>query len=183
MVRVLDATCAADVDSCTEFMNTAANNLTAKANCEDEFNNGLSTVVDAYNGLINYQVMYSAGCLQDRATEQYCYANAVTNTSTSSDAYIYFLPYALALPGSSLPSCSWCNKETMDIFHAATAHRNLPISDTYADAARIFNNLCDPNFVNGTLPQALADSGLALFPSWSIMAASLGLAALFGSLF
>jgi hypothetical protein len=182
MVRVLDAGCAADVDTCSDFMRTAAQNLTAEENCKEEYDDGVTAVTEAYNGLMNYKTVYSATCLQDPDTDQYCYASAVTNSSDSSDSYLYFLPYDLALPGSSTPSCNWCNKETMDIFHASSSNRDLLISNTYEDAARQINNLCDPDWVNGTLPEAVEDMGLALLPSWTVMAASVALAGALGSL-
>lgn len=182
MVRVLDAGCAADVDSCSEFMDSAAQNLTAKENCQEEYNQGLTVVTEAYNGLVNYKTMYSATCLQDPDSDQYCYASAVTNSTDSSDSYIYFLPYNLALPGSSTPSCDWCNKETMDIFHAASADRDLLISKTYEEAARQINNLCDPEYVNGTLPEAVESHGPAMLPSWVGTVGTACLAGVLGSL-
>jgi len=174
MVRVLDASCGADVDSCGDFMNTAARNLTAKENCREEYNQGVTVVTDAYYGLINYEVMYAATCLEDPDTDQYCYAGALTNHTNTSDRYIYSLPYNLSLPASSNPTCSWCNQETLNIFHAAAADRSLPISETYEEAARIFNNLCDPDWVNGTLPEAALAGHAALPPL-----AMLGLGMLF----
>ncbi|KAG9253281.1 uncharacterized protein F5Z01DRAFT_160907 [Emericellopsis atlantica] len=161
MVRVLDASCGADVDSCGAFMNTAARNLTAKENCQEEYKQGVTVVIDAYYGLINYEVMYAATCLQDPDTDQYCYAGALTNHTNTSDRYLYSLPYNLSLPASSNPTCSWCNQETLDIFHAAAADRSLPISKTYEEAARIVNNLCDPDWVNGTLPEAVSHAAPA----------------------
>ena len=181
MVRVLDAGCAADVDSCADFMSTAAQNLTAKENCQEEYDGGLTVVTEAYNGLMNYQTVYSATCLQDPDTDQYCYASAVTNSTDSSDSYIYFLPYDLELPGSSTPSCSWCNKETMDIYHAASADRDLLISNTYEEAARLINNLCDADFVNGTLADEVESRAMGILPSWVSMAATACLAAALGS--
>ncbi|KAF4124232.1 hypothetical protein GMORB2_5948 [Geosmithia morbida] len=175
MVRVLDSTCAADVDSCSDFMAASAQNLTASENCGDEFDDGLSLVMQVYNGLLNYRTMYTATCLQDPDSDQYCYAGAVTNTTSASDSYIYYLPYNLSLSASTTPSCSWCNGRTMDVFHAASSDRDLLISETYVGAARIFDNWCDPDFVNATLPNpnetSISVRG-AVLPFWSALAAA-----------
>ena len=104
-------------------MSAAAKNLTSEENCEEEYENGLSVVMQAYRGLRSYGLMYSATCLQDPDSENYCYANAVTNLTTPSDGYLYFLPYDLDMPGSATPSCNSCNQETMSIFHELGLHR------------------------------------------------------------
>ncbi|KAK3180092.1 hypothetical protein K4F52_008492 [Lecanicillium sp. MT-2017a] len=152
IVRVLDATCAADSSSCGEFMEKAAKNLVSESNCKKEFDNGQAKVVDAFNGLRAYSVMYSATCLQTKDTDNptYCYASAVTNTTHPSDIFLYSLPYNVGLPGSSAPSCDWCTSETMAIFHSATSDSSQPISTTYKDAARQVNTICGPDFVNAT---------------------------------
>lgn len=171
---MLDESCAADVSSCADFMSEAAKNLTRNENCGAEFNNNLSTVMQAYRGLKVYELIYSVSCLQNPETNMYCYANAVTNLSTSSDAFLYFLPYDEKLPGSSTPTCNWCNQETMAIFNAAAADRSQGIASTYEDAARQVNAICGPNFVNGTLPEAVESAAawaLATaghFPPWAV---------------
>ncbi|KAL7822477.1 hypothetical protein V8C26DRAFT_246461 [Trichoderma gracile] len=164
IVRVLDATCKADSVSCATFLDQAAANLTKSDNCKAEIAKNQTLVLQAYRGLLAYKEVYAATCLQDPTTSQYCFANAVTNLDTPSDAYLYFLPYGLALPGSSNPSCSWCTQQTMDIYYSASADRDASVADVYADAARQVNTLCGPNYVNGTLPPASSE-GLALQPA------------------
>ncbi|PTB67467.1 hypothetical protein BBK36DRAFT_1099238, partial [Trichoderma citrinoviride] len=154
IVRVLDASCKADSVSCATFLDQAAANLTTSDNCKAEIAQNQTLVLQAYRGLQAYKEVYAATCLQDPTTSQYCFANAVTNLNTPSDAYLYFLPYGLALPGSSNPSCSWCTQQTMDIYYSASADRDASVADVYADAARQVNTLCGPNYVNGTLPPA-----------------------------
>lgn len=154
IVRVLDATCKADSSSCTTFLDQAATNLTMASNCKTEVEQNQTLVLQAYDGLLAYKTLYAATCLQDPSSSQYCFANAVTNLNTPSDAYLYFLPYGLALPGSSNPSCSWCTQQTMDIYYSASADRSSPVAGVYQAAARQVNTLCGPNYVNGTLPPA-----------------------------
>ncbi|KAL7953553.1 hypothetical protein V8C34DRAFT_309101 [Trichoderma compactum] len=164
IVRVLDATCRADSASCATFLDQAATNLTMSSNCKTEIAQNQTLVLQAYHGLLAYKTVYAATCLQDPTENQYCFANAVTNLNTPSDAYLYFLPYGLALPGSSNPSCSWCTQQTMDIYFSASADRSQAIADVYVDAARQVNTLCGPNYVNGTLPPASSEA-LALRPA------------------
>ncbi|UKZ54873.1 hypothetical protein TrVGV298_008687 [Trichoderma virens] len=164
IVRVLDATCQADSASCATFLNQAATNLTQSNNCKTELAQNQTLVLQAYHGLLAYKTIYAATCLQDPTSSQYCFANAVTNLNTPSDAYLYFLPYGLALPGSSNPSCSWCTQKTMDIYFSASADRSQSVANVYVDAARQVNTLCGPNYVNGTLPPASSEA-LALRPA------------------
>lgn len=163
-------------------MDKAAKNLTSSDNCEAEWNEGLSTVMQAYRGLMAYEMMYTATCLQDPDDEDYCFASAVTNTSTPSDTFLYFLPYNLSLPGSSTPSCNWCIQETMGVFHSATADRRQLIATTYENAARQVNTICGSDFVNGTLAEESVSSNrgtLLLAPQAFVLLAALLLGSLF----
>lgn len=135
-------------------MNQAATNLTMAANCKTEVDQNQTLVLQAYDGLLAYKTIYAATCLQNPNSSQYCFANAVTNLNTPSDAYLYFLPYGIALPGSSNPSCSWCTQQTMDIFYSASAVRSSLVAGVYQAAARQVNTLCGPSYVNSTLPPA-----------------------------
>ena len=180
-VRVLEESCAADVSACADFMSEAARNLTQAENCETEFNSGHRTVMQAYRGLQTYQLIYSVSCLQDPDSDMYCYANAVTNLSTASDGFLYNLPYGDILPGSSTPTCNWCNEETMAIFNSASADRDQDISDTYEEAARQVNAICGPNFVNDTLPEAVESMALTIIPTWMALAMTVSLATLISS--
>ncbi|RSM10498.1 hypothetical protein CDV31_007176 [Fusarium ambrosium] len=178
IVRVLDQTCAANVTYCTEFFDAAAQNLTSADNCKKEWDAGNSIVKQFLYGMKTYEMMYKATCLQTPDDDMYCYANAVTNTSTASNAYFYYLPYNLTLPGSTNPSCSWCIQETMNIFHAAAEDRSQPIALTYETAARQVNTLCGMDFVNGTLPPEETNAAHSFGPSWVGLMATLAGAAL-----
>ncbi|RGP77731.1 hypothetical protein FLONG3_4120 [Fusarium longipes] len=181
IVRVLDATCAANVTYCTDFFETAARNLTTSENCKTEIESGNSIVKQFLYGLRSYEVMYKATCLQTPKDDMYCYANAVTNTTTAANAYFYYLPYNLTLPGSTNPSCGFCTQETMNIYHAASEDRSQPIALTYEAAARQVNTLCGPDFVNSTLPSEVASLAHAFNPSWVGLAFTLASAAFFNA--
>lgn len=150
IVRVLDATCAADVNKCATFLTQAAKNLIDGANCKKEYDANQVQVTEAFNGLRAYQVLYAATCLQNPATQNYCFASAVTNVTNPSDIFFYSMPLGLPLPGGSTPTCGICTSQTMAIFHAATGDRSQKISSTYRDAARQVNTICGPGFVNDT---------------------------------
>ncbi|KAF4452521.1 hypothetical protein F53441_4633 [Fusarium austroafricanum] len=182
IVRVLDATCAANVTYCTDFFDAAARNLTASENCKAEWESGNSVVKQFLYGMKAYEMMYKATCLQTPEDDMYCYANAVTNTTTAANAYFYYLPYNLTLPGSTNPSCSWCIQETMNIFHAATTDRSQPVALTYESAARQVNTLCGPNFVNSTLAPEETNIAHTFAPSWAGIVLTLASVALVNAL-
>ncbi|EFY90181.1 C6 transcription factor, putative [Metarhizium acridum CQMa 102] len=172
IVKVLDATCDVDVAKCTAYMTKAAQNLTASTNCKRELDQNQTQVVQAWQGLRAYNVLYSATCLQNPSSTSYCFANAVTNLSNPSDAFLYFMPYATPLPGTSVPSCSWCVQNTMFIYHSASANRAQLVASVYLDAVNQVNTICGPNFVNSTLPAAENGAFTALMPSHISIAAT-----------
>ncbi|KAF5698312.1 hypothetical protein FMUND_15129 [Fusarium mundagurra] len=178
IVRVLDATCAANVAYCTDFFDAAARNLTASENCKQEWESGNTIVKQFLYGMKAYEMMYKATCLQTTEDDMYCYANAVTNTTAAANAYFYYLPYNLTLPGSTNPSCSWCIQETMNIFHAAAEDRSQPVALTYESAARQVNTLCGPDFVNSALPLEETNYAHIFTPSWAGLVLTLASVAL-----
>jgi hypothetical protein len=159
--RVLDATCAANATFCSSYLTSLASNLTQSSNCGDDFQAGNSVVTGAYTGMIAYRALFSAGCLQDPSTSMYCFADTITNRSAPLDIYIYQLPLGVNLSAGAVPTCNWCLGQTMSIFQAATANRNLPIASTYQPAAQQIDTLCGPTFVNQSLA---AEVQSAAFP-------------------
>lgn len=97
------------------------------------------------------------------------FANAITNTTSTSDAYPYYIPLGVALPGGSRPTCNQCLKQTMGIFATAASNATQPVSQTYGNAAQQINIGCGPDFVNDTVQiksgaaTAFAHTGLASF--------------------
>lgn len=155
MSTVLDHSCAANVTTCASYLSNVAENMTKTDNCGDDYNLGNPTVTQAYIGLIAYQVVYSATCLKDDTTAVYCFADAVTNTTNNSETYFYFLPLDSSLPGGTNPICAGCLKDTMNIYHIATANREQPIANTYTAAAQQVNTMCGPSFSNASLADAI----------------------------
>lgn len=157
--RVLDHSCAANVTYCANYLATVASNLTKSANCGDDFAAGQATATAAYLGLVGYQVVYSATCLKDAATQSYCFGDTITNTTHASEAYFYFLPLNTSLPAATTPLCGECLQDTMSIYHVATANRRQPIADTYGGAAAKVDATCGSGFANVTLADAIVTSG------------------------
>ncbi|KAL2016744.1 hypothetical protein VTK56DRAFT_3133 [Thermocarpiscus australiensis] len=159
ITRTLDATCAADAISCNDYMQELAGNLVRDENCGLDFRRGDPAVVDAYVAMRAYAPVYSAGCLKDPDTGAYCYARAVTNATNPSATYFYFLPLNQTLPGSTVPACDDCLRQTMALYQAATADRRQMIAATYVAAARQVNTICGPGFVNESLAAEVISSG------------------------
>jgi len=159
ITQVLDATCAANMTFCTTYLNNIAANLTTSANCGSEYATLNPIVTSARIGLIAYKPMYQASCLKNPSTSSYCYADAITNSSSFSDSYIE------SLIGGARPTCNACLQNTMAVLDANAANRSQPISNTYISAANMINAQCGPGFVNATLPTAIVSSaGSIYFP-------------------
>ena len=132
-------------------MSSLAASLRDDANCGADYADNNALVLQAYNGLVAYQPLYQAGCLKAAVDGNYCFANAVTNSSSPSDSYIYFLPLGIALPGASRPTCNTCLQQTMAIFAGAASNLSQPVSTDYAAAAVQIDQGCGPTFVNSTV--------------------------------
>lgn len=79
------------------------------------------------------------------------FADAITNNSSPSDSYPYYLPLGVELPGGARPTCNDCLEETMGIYANAASNASQPISQTFQDAAEQVNMGCGPNFINSTV--------------------------------
>jgi len=133
-----------------------ANNLTSSDNCGADYAAQNPTVLAAHTGLIAYEPLYTASCLKNPTTSAYCFADAVTNASSPTDSYVYYLALNTSLPGGSQPTCNTCLQDTMAIFDAAAANRSQPVSSTYVAAAQQINVNCGPGFVNASLPAPIS---------------------------
>ncbi|KAK3322304.1 hypothetical protein B0H66DRAFT_531648 [Apodospora peruviana] len=176
ITQVLDASCAANATFCNDYMSQLASNMTSSDNCGEDFDLGNSVVVKAYNAMRAYAPIYTASCLKDAQTSMYCFANAVTNLTNPTNTYFYYLPLNRTLPGSTVPGCSQCLQQTMNVFHASTANRKQQITSTYESAAQQVNTICGPSFVNETLADEVVSSGSsrsipASRPSFALLAA------------
>jgi len=156
ITQTLDATCDADLTTCTTFLSNLANNLTTPANCQSDYKAQNPIVAQILTSLVAYKPLYQASCLKNPASGAYCFADAITNASSPTDAYVYYLPLNNSLPGGSQPTCSACLQNTMAVFDSAAANRTQPVSSTYAAAAQLINVQCGPGFVNASIPAPVA---------------------------
>jgi hypothetical protein len=163
ITQVLDASCKADNQFCQQYMTNLASNLTDDSHCGADYAMQNQVVVQAYEGLLAYQPIYSAACLKDPDDSAYCFASSVTNSSAVADVYFYYLPLNITFPNTTIPpTCNWCTQQTMGIFQSTTANRNSFIANTYVNASIIVNNACGSGFVNETLPVAAVTNAATL---------------------
>jgi len=157
-------------------MASLAANISAAANCASDLNSQNPLIEQAELGLKAYKTLYSASCLRNPQTSSYCFADAITNSTSPTDAYIYFLPLNISLQGGSQPTCNACLKSTMAIFSAASSDRSSAIASTYISASQQINVQCGPGFVNSSLAAEVKSSATTNSPA--LASANIGLFAL-----
>ena len=127
-------------------MSSLATQLASKSCAKDlSLENPLAT--QAYAGFLAYDTLYAASCLTSPETGNYCYADAVSNTSAPTSSYVYYLPLGMSLPAGTRPACTPCLRDTMAIFAAAAADRKGDFRGDYAQAAQVVDLTCGPGFV------------------------------------
>lgn len=155
----MDASCSVNSTLCNSYLTTLALNMTSPTVCGPDMTSQIAVVEQVRTGLLAYSTMYTAGCLKDNSTGSYCFADAITNSSSPTDSYVYFLPLNQSLVGGSQPTCNTCLQSTMSVFQTAAANRSSTVSSVYVDSARLINGLCGPGFVNSTIPNQLNANG------------------------
>ncbi|KAL4802696.1 hypothetical protein BDV18DRAFT_59901 [Aspergillus unguis] len=181
--RVLDIACSVDVSSCSSTLSDLASDLRDDSNCGQDFDAGNPLVTDAYYDLITYEPIYRATCLQNPDTNDYCFVDAVTNTSNPADYDVYSLPYGSTLDGDSLPTCSACLQASLDIFSKWAQVEEQPLVNSYMPSADAVNGKCGSGFANVNVTLGVEDevSSAALsrstrsLPLW-VVAMSVGVA-------
>ncbi|KAH7078260.1 hypothetical protein FB567DRAFT_131027 [Paraphoma chrysanthemicola] len=149
ITQTLDATCGVNATECKQTMDSFARELQSSSACKVDLDNDNPNIIQALNGLIAYPVAYQASCLRDQEGS-YCFANAVSNTSSTTDSYPYYLPVGQELPAGSRPSCGSCLQDAMAVFAQYSNNATQPISRTYSTAAQQLSISCGRSFVNVT---------------------------------
>lgn len=149
ITQTLDATCGVNATQCKKVMDDFARELMSATACKTDLANDNPMVIQTVNGLIAYPVAYQASCLRDNEGS-YCFANAVTNTTATTDSLPYYLTVGQELPGSSRPTCNSCLQDAMAVFAQYANNATQPISKTYATAAQQLSISCGRTFVNVT---------------------------------
>jgi hypothetical protein len=139
ITQVLDASCSVDYETCSSKISNIAAEIIKDENCGADFQAQNPLVAQAYQGLNAYPALYNAGCLK-AGDGSYCYADAVTNASSTTDGYVYFLPLGVGLPASSKkPSCSSCLQQTMQVFQEDASSSSQSLHLDYHSAALQIN--------------------------------------------
>lgn len=175
------------------MMSSFATELVRSDTCQQDYKLQNPTLTQAYAGLLAYQPIYGATCLkatsttaapsasatetdggglggekfrrQESSTGGYCYASAITNTTSPSASYFYYLPLGIGLPGGTIPACDSCLQGTMKGFAAYATNASQPLANTYTSAASDVNMFCGPTFVN----QNVASGAEGLPRPWTAM--------------
>ncbi|KAK3647210.1 hypothetical protein LTR22_013871 [Elasticomyces elasticus] len=155
LTQVLEATCAADFNTCSPLMASLAQQLEQESNCGADLQMQNPTVLQAYDGLVAFQPLYQAGCLKD-TDGAYCLANAMTNTSAPTSSYIYYLALGMQLPANTRPACTDCLRNTMAIFATAATNRSVPLNEDYAAAAQQVDASCGSEFAQASVVRSSA---------------------------
>ncbi|KAL4866845.1 hypothetical protein BDV12DRAFT_130085 [Aspergillus spectabilis] len=155
--HVLDIACSADVTSCASTMSSFASDLLDDSNCGQDYEDGNPLVTNAYFNMITYEPIYRATCLQNPDTENYCFVDAVTNTSNPADYDVYLLPYGSTITPKTLPTCDSCLQATLDIFSNWAQVEDQPLADSYLPSATAINGRCGANFAHVNITTGVED--------------------------
>ncbi len=117
-------------------------------NCGADFRNQQPLVLQAYNGLVAYEPVYKATCLKAADTNDYCFTEAVTNSSNSDDVYPYYTAIGLNLPAGGSPTCNDCLHQSMNIFAQYAVRKEQPLSSTYLGCATAVDGTCGAGFAD-----------------------------------
>jgi len=157
--KALDESCSVNSQQCTAVMNDLALQMLQVSNCGTDFKARNPIILQAYASFLTYPILFAAGC--QRSSTGYCYADAITNTTSPADSYVYLLPLGVAIPGGSTLTCSSCLQRTMSIFAAAAGNQSLPLSTTYVPAAQLIDLGCGPGFANTTISSISTNAAIS----------------------
>lgn len=164
--RVLDVTCAQPVAKCASIMTALASDMIKNENCGQDYNAGNSVVQNTYQDLMAYEPVYHASCLTNPDTKDYCFVDAVQNTTAPNDYNVYFIPLGTKLTKSGVLTCNECLQATMDIFAQWATVDDQALDTSYVPSAKVVNKYCGAKFVNASVTvgsnQVTAGAGLTV---------------------
>jgi hypothetical protein len=146
--HVLDVACSQPVTKCASVMTTLAKQMLHDDNCGQDYDSNNSVVRSVYKELIAYEPMYRASCLTNPDTKDYCFVDAVTNTTAPNDYNVYFMPTGSTLTSSGKLTCNECLQATMKIFAQWASTDGQSLDATYLPSAKVVNGYCGSNFAN-----------------------------------
>ncbi|OAP63937.1 hypothetical protein AYL99_03164 [Fonsecaea erecta] len=148
LTQTLDAACNAPLAICSPLLGNLASQLIDNANCGQDYKKQNPLVSQAYAGFLAYEPIYRATCLRDQGTGNYCFSEAITNSSNAADSYPYYTALGLSMPQTARPTCSQCLKETLQIFAGYAENAAQPLAKTYLPCANQVDQSCGSGFVN-----------------------------------
>ncbi|KAI2715208.1 hypothetical protein CBS147332_4862 [Penicillium roqueforti] len=162
--RILDTSCSANVSKCASIMTALAADLLKPANCGDDYDNGNSVVKGTYRDLVAYEPIYRTTCLTNPSTQNYCFVDAVSNSTNPDDYNVYLMPLGTPLTVGDVPTCNKCLKTTMDVFSRWARRDGQSLDSTYLPSAKIINAHCGDGFAltNITVGSVDVRAGAAL---------------------
>ncbi|KAJ5943041.1 hypothetical protein N7516_003209 [Penicillium verrucosum] len=144
--RILDTSCSANVTKCASIMTALAADLLKPANCGDDYEHGNSVVKGTYRDLVAYEPIYRATCLTNPSTTDYCFVDAVSNSTVPDDYSVYLMPLGTPLTSGDVPTCNKCLKATMELFSGWARRDGQSLDSTYLPSAKIVNAHCGDGF-------------------------------------
>jgi len=184
--RVLNTACSQPMSKCASIMTDLAEQMLHRDNCGQDYKSNNSIVQGTYQDLMAYKPMYLATCLTNPTTQNYCFVEAVQNTTAPNDYTLYFMPLGSIVSSGRL-TCGQCLQNTMNIFaHWATVDGQA-LDTTYLPSARIINNVCGAGYVNAnvTVGSDIVTSGAGLtapLPDIRLIVSVLGLGLALGAI-
>ncbi|EAU37478.1 conserved hypothetical protein [Aspergillus terreus NIH2624] len=176
--HLLDLACAADSDKCNKKMSELASSLIKDSNCGKDYRLGNPVVTDAYTDFITYMPVYRATCLTSPTTNDYCFVDAVTNTTNPADYNVYSVAFGSTLSSAPYPTCNACLQATMRVFATYAKVADQPLASSYLSSAQGINSKCGSGFVDANVTVAVekaVSAGLRLTPSGSLFGSVLAL--------
>ncbi|KAL5364739.1 hypothetical protein BJX96DRAFT_157852 [Aspergillus floccosus] len=170
--HLLDLACAADSNKCNKKMSELASSLTKDSNCGKDYRLGNPVVTDAYTNFITYLPVYRATCLTSPTTNDYCFVDAVTNTTNPADYNTYSVAFGSTLSSAPYPTCNACLQATMRVFATYAKVADQPLASSYLPSAQGINSKCGSGFVDANVTvgvEKAVSAGLRLTPSESLV--------------
>jgi hypothetical protein len=153
-------------------MANLASELISDSTCGEDYRQQNPLVVQAYAGMMAFEPVYRATCLQDPTTKSYCFVEASTNSTNPADFYPYYTAIGLNLPPETAPTCSQCLRQTMQIFAGYAQSADQPLAKTYLPCASQVDASCGTGFaatdvkVGSVASSDAAGRGVSSTGSW-----------------
>lgn len=147
MTRLLEIACATPKERCSRIMSDLAEKILEDDACGVDYDRGNPLVKMARDGFLSYPYVRDATCLMNPDTDNYCYADASTNSTSTAGVYPFYIGVGLTYPPGVRPICNRCLQAVMQIYADAAKNKEQPVSGIYNDAAEKINIGCGPSFI------------------------------------